>query len=113
MASHSTGKYIPASDPASVKQRSTILKTFWILLGITTFEFIIAFGKEPWHMPHLAVIFIFITLTLVKAFYIVADFMHLRHEVKTLILSIILPLMFILWFITSMLYEGHAVLLAR
>jgi cytochrome c oxidase subunit IV len=113
MASHTSGHYIPASDPESVKHRASIVKTFVILLVITAFEFIVAFGKEPWGLNHLFVVIFFITLTLVKAFYIVADFMHLRSEVKTLILAIVLPLMFIIWFIVSMLYEGHAVLLAR
>lgn len=113
MSSHPTGQYIPASDPASKEARASILKTFWILLGITAFEFIIAFGKEPWHLAHMLVIVIFISLTLVKAFYIVAYFMHLKHEVKTLILCVVLPLMFIVWFIVAMLYEGNAVLLAR
>lgn len=113
MASHSTGHFIPETSPESVKQRATIWKTFWYMFGITVVEFIIAFGKGPWHLPHMLVLVVFISLTLVKAFLIVAEFMHLKHEVKTLILAIVLPIIFIIWFIVSMLYEGNAVLHAR
>jgi cytochrome c oxidase subunit IV len=113
MASHSKGHYIPESSPESIAQRKSIWLTFWILAAITTVEFIVAFAKEPYHIPHMLVLFIFISLTLVKAFYIVAYFMHLKHEVKTLILAVVLPILFIMWFIFAMLYEGNAVLLAR
>ncbi len=90
-------------------QTKWIWKTFWILTAITAFEFLIAFIKGPLHLPHLLVVTVFITLTLVKAFYIVADFMHLKHESKTLIMSLALPIIFILWLIASQLNEGSYV----
>jgi len=87
-------------------QTKWIWNTFWILLGITSFEFLIAFTKGPLHLNHYLVVFVFVVLTLVKAFYIVADFMHLKHEVKALVMSIVLPIAFIAWFILAMLIEG-------
>ncbi|HAR20495.1 MAG TPA: hypothetical protein DCR46_07525 [Cytophagales bacterium] len=113
MASHTVGKFVPETSPESVKQRAAIWRTFWVMFGITVIEFILAFAKGPFHINHLFVVIVFISLTLLKAFYIIAEFMHLRHEVKLLILSISLPVIFIIWFIISMLYEGNAVLMVR
>jgi cytochrome c oxidase subunit IV len=86
-----------------------IWNTFWILAGVTAFEFLIAFTKEPLHIPHMFVVVVFVTLTLVKAFYIVAEFMHLAHEVKQLIWSILLPIIFVIWLIVALLAEGASI----
>ena len=49
-----------------------------------------------------------IILMLAKAFYIVAYFMHLGHEIKNLIMTIVVPLFLFVWFIISFLYDGHS-----
>ena len=82
--------------------RKRIWIVFGILSAITAVEFVIAFAIGA-GLPRTA---LFMLLTVVKAFYIVADFMHLKHEVKDLIITIILPLTFIIWFIVAMLVEG-------
>ena len=51
---------------------------------------------------------VIIILMLAKAFYIVAYFMHLGHELKNLIMTIVVPLLLFVWFIIAFLYEGHA-----
>jgi hypothetical protein len=43
-----------------------------------------------------------------KAFYIVAYFMHLKHELKNLIMTIVVPLGLFVWFITAFLYDGNS-----
>jgi len=48
-------------------------------------------------------------MTIVKAFYIVGEFMHLKHETKSLIWSIIVPVIFVAWLILALLLEGHAI----
>jgi len=53
---------------------------------------------------------VFIILTIVKAFYIVAEFMHLGHEKKSLKLSILLPIIFIVFLIFILMYQGAAIL---
>jgi cytochrome c oxidase subunit IV len=108
MATQITGQFIPESNPDSVKQRSRIWNVFWILFAITAFEFLVAFTKGPLNLSHVLVITIFVSLTLVKAFYIVAEFMHLRHEVKVLIWSIVIPTIFIVWLLVALLMEGGA-----
>lgn len=108
MATQITGQFIPESNPDSIKQRSRIWTVFWILFAITAFEFLVAFTKEPLHLSKILVITIFVSLTLVKAFYIVAEFMHLKHEVKVLIWSIVIPTLFIVWLLVALLMEGGA-----
>jgi len=83
-----------------------IWKVTAILAGITFFEFTLAFMIAP-GMARNA---IFIILTIVKAFYIVAEFMHLRSEAKSLIYAIIFPLAFVVWFIIALLSEGSFII---
>ena len=47
-----------------------------------------------------------VILMIAKAFYIVGYFMHLKHELKNLIMTIVVPLALFIWFITAFLYEG-------
>lgn len=49
-----------------------------------------------------------IILMLAKAFYIVSYFMHLGHELKNLIMTIVVPLLLFVWFIIAFLYEGDS-----
>ena len=86
--------------PNSVK---LIWRTFWILLFITIFEVGIAFTS----INHNILIVIFIVLTIVKAYFIIAFFMHLKHETVPLKYSIILPFVLILYFIVMAITEGN------
>ncbi|MEO6133676.1 MAG: cytochrome C oxidase subunit IV family protein, partial [Ginsengibacter sp.] len=47
-------------------------------------------------------------LTLVKAFYIISIFMHLGDEKRTMILSIAVPSLLFIWFITAFLADGQS-----
>ncbi len=51
---------------------------------------------------------IIIILMLAKAFYIVSYFMHLGHEIRNLIMTIVVPLLLFVWFIIAFLYDGHS-----
>lgn len=89
--------------PVNKEKIKKIWKVAGILALVTAIEFIIAF--TPFIAREVKVS-VFIGLTIVKAFYIVAEFMHLGHEVKSLIWSILIPFVFIVWFIIAMLYQG-------
>ncbi|NBV12525.1 MAG: hypothetical protein EBS07_00445 [Sphingobacteriia bacterium] len=89
-----------------------IWKVFWILLVVTTVEVTLAY-TWPESLSVTLLNVIFISLTILKAFYIVAEFMHLGHETKSLIWSILIPIVFILWFVLAMLTEGNWWLFAR
>ena len=80
-----------------------IWKVFWILLGVTIFEVAIAFTG----IPHIILIWTWVFLTLVKAYFIVAFFMHLKHETVPLKYSIILPFVLILYLIVMAIAEGN------
>jgi cytochrome c oxidase subunit 4 len=98
--------HIQNQDPnAGSEQRKAIWKTFWILSAITSLEFLIAFTMNHGILK----VSIFIILTVVKAFYIVGEFMHLKHETKSLIWSILVPIIFVAWLILALLLEGNAI----
>ena len=92
-----------------------IWKTFRILLYITVFELVLAITyyklegsfSNPELVKHL-LNGVFIILTLAKAFFIIAEFMHLGHEVKNLIMTIAVPAMLFIWFIAAFLWDGSS-----
>lgn len=84
------------------KNKKVIWKTFWILLFVTIFEVSIAFTS----MAKDLLMVIFIVLTIVKAYFIVAFFMHLKHEKPTFGYTIILPFLLIVYLIAMCVAEG-------
>ena len=82
------------------------IKKLWTVAGIlgviTAFEFLVAFT-----MPHGALkTTIFVIMTIVKAAYIVGEFMHLRYESKVLMWAILIPTGFVVWMLVAFVYEG-------
>jgi cytochrome c oxidase subunit 4 len=51
---------------------------------------------------------VIIIFMLAKAFYIVGYFMHLRHEIRNLIMTICVPLFLFVWFIIAFLADGDS-----
>ena len=95
-------------QPADKSNIYKLWKIAGILLIVTIIEFVFAFSlPESWKWMKIS---IFVGLTFVKAFYIVSEFMHLKHETKVLIWSIILPMVFVVWFVIALIYEGGAIL---
>ena len=99
-AQHAHSAEVQPRDPAKVKQ---ILKVTLYLAILTAIEFLLAFkvGRGP------LLTTVFVLLTFVKTFYIVGEFMHLKYELIILKLAIILPTLFIMWLILSMLIESN------
>ncbi|MBA9079018.1 MULTISPECIES: cytochrome C oxidase subunit IV family protein [Rufibacter] len=83
-------------------QTKAIWKTFVILCVITAIEFAFAFMMEAGTLRNA----IFIGLTILKAFYIVGEFMHLKHETKGLIWAILVPTILLCWLLVALLVEG-------
>ncbi len=73
------------------KQRRRLWNVFWIMLGITVFELSLGSYAASKGFDKTALKVIFISLTIVKAYYIVYAFMHLGHEVKSMKWIIIGP----------------------
>ena len=73
-----------------------IWKVFWILLFITAFEVALGMIKplflvETIFLGTKLLNHVFIILTIIKAAYIILEFMHLGHEKKSLKWTILLP----------------------
>jgi len=93
--------------PVNKSKVKNFLKVMWYLAAITAFEFAIAF-TVPHEYKYVRVI-VFIALTIVKAYYIVAEFMHLGHEKKSLKMSIVLPMLFVIFLLFILIFQGSAV----
>jgi len=94
--------------------RKQIWHVFIVLSVITALEFVIALTpglrRNEMHpngiLPNTLVVGIFLGLTVLKAFYIVGYFMHLKMERVNMIYTVLLPLLFILYLITLLIIEG-------
>jgi len=108
MSQQSTEVHVEHSEEHESMTRKKIWNVFFILLGITCVEFFIALYVVP-HYPkfHPFVNPIYIVLTLFKAFFIVAYFMHLKFETMSLIFAIIVPILFIIGLILVLTNESH------
>jgi cytochrome c oxidase subunit 4 len=101
MAYHSEEPKVVVLPPN--KEKIKKLWTVAAILGvITAVEFVIAFTMHPGALKTS----IFVVMTIVKAGYIVGEFMHLRHEVKVLMWSIVIPMAFVVWMLVAFVYEG-------
>ena len=85
-----------------------IWRVFFYLLALTALEFFIALVLVHGGIVQkgLGVTLVYIALTLVKAYYIVAYFMHLKFETFGFITSIAITFLFIIYFIILLLTEG-------
>lgn len=88
-----------------------IWRTFWLLLIITMIELgfgLLMYAVEMPSWMHLFLKGVIVILTLAKAYYIVSVFMHLGDEIRNLIMTIVVPLMLFIWFISAFLWDGNA-----
>ena len=93
-------------QPVNKKKVNKLWKIALILGVVTAIEFVLAFTMPRGYLLYS----VFVGLTLVKAYYIVSEFMHLKYEVKSLIWSILLPTIFVIWLIVAVLVEGDSIL---
>lgn len=103
MASHSqqsNEEEYPGNIPPA--QTKGIWRVFLVLCGLTALEFVFAFLMQPSTLRNS----IFIVLTLFKAFFIVGEFMHLKHETKSLIWTILVPTALLVWLLIALITEG-------
>src|SRR5690554_7231400 len=89
-----------------------IWRVFFYLLALTALEFFIALVLVHGGVVEksLAVNIVYIALTLLKAYYIVAYFMHLKFETFGFIMSISIVFLLVIYLIILMLIEGNFLL---
>jgi cytochrome c oxidase subunit 4 len=86
-----------------------VWRTFWILLVITVVELALAIlYYETDFLPKHFLNGIFVIGTLAKAFFIIAEFMHLRHEIKNMIMTVAIPAMLFIWFLVAFLWDANS-----
>ena len=98
------------ADVAHIKR---IWKAFWVLLVLTVLElslglliYNIDLGADPNEHLVLAIKGAICIFTVAKAFYIISIFMHLGDEVRSMILTIAIPMTLFIWFITAFIADG-------
>lgn len=90
---------------------SAVWKATIILSAVTIIEVGVALLYDAYFKDlgqRMALNIFMIVATLSKAFYIVSVFMHLKYETKAMALTILMPLLFFIWFIIAFLWEGYA-----
>ncbi|GAA4783681.1 hypothetical protein GCM10023231_09170 [Olivibacter ginsenosidimutans] len=108
MSEHHTSVEHGQEEHHADMSKKLIWKVFFYLLAITCLEFFIALVlvyNGPLEKGPL-VNFIYVVLTLVKAYFIVAYFMHLKFEKMGFIISTLIVFVFIIYFIILLLTEG-------
>ena len=94
-------------------EQSVKSATKWIIVlaVITICEVIFALlGKgyiiEGLHFPVVVMALVMIIMSLVKAYLIVYEFMHMKYEVPGLVKSVLLPTLLLVWAIIAFFWEG-------
>lgn len=104
MATHATTETLPQGQIAKPNV-AWIWRTFWVLVAITGVEFLFVFFMHAGTLRNS----IFIVLTIFKAFFIVGEFMHLKHETKGLIWTILIPMALLIWLLVALITEGSSI----
>ena len=95
-----------AHDGAKEVKRVTIILTVITLVELAFGYWIYAAKLDGFFASFLKGAILI--LMLAKAFYIVAYFMHLKHELRNMIMTIVVPLGLFIWFIIAFLHDGNA-----
>lgn len=101
---------VPHAAPTE-DSKKRIWKTTIILSIITIIELGVGYLLYFTHFTHTVDLMFkgaVIILSFAKAFYIVSIFMHLGDEIRNMIMTIVVPLLLFVWFITAFLWDGNS-----
>ncbi|MEO0776223.1 MAG: cytochrome C oxidase subunit IV family protein [Bacteroidota bacterium] len=98
--------------------KKAVFRGFWLLFAVTLIEVGVSLAGKG-HIPGLewledyqaaiySIGFIIIVLSLYKAYFIVYEFMHMGLEVPGLRMSVLLPMLLLVWAIIAFFNEGTA-----
>jgi cytochrome c oxidase subunit IV len=100
--------YHQKTEEEGKQTRKLIWRIFWVLLAVTSVEIILGLFYKDWELSWSFVKSTFLLLTIVKAYLIVAYYMHLKHEKSFLIKIIIIPYVIIGGYLIALiLNEGN------
>jgi cytochrome c oxidase subunit 4 len=83
-----------------------IWRTCGILSVITIVEVLVAIFLTNSGLPKLGINLFYVAMSGAKAFYIVGTFMHLKFEIKHLIITVLIPMTFLIYALIMLLGEG-------
>ena len=95
-----------AGHQATHKEKVALVWKTTLILSIVTVVEVTGALLYPDTLPRIILTLFVIAMSILKAYYIVGTFMHLKFEIKNLIVTVLLPFMFLIWFIISFLWEG-------
>lgn len=95
------------------KSKKDATKYILILAAITIFEVIVAltgkghlFGGKLM-FPGIYLALAMIVMSLIKAYLIVYEFMHMKYEMPGMVKSVLLPTALLIWAVVAFFYEGN------
>lgn len=94
------------------ESKRTAYKIITILGVITICEVLFALagkghiGGGAFVMPGWIIAVVMITMSLVKAYLIIYEFMHMKYEVPSLVKSVLLPVLLLVWAVIAFFWEG-------
>lgn len=92
-----------------VKKTTILLSIITVIeLGIGLLIYTMHKGENPSEFLVLLFKGVVCILTLAKAYYIVAVFMHLGDEIRNMIMTVVVPLLLFIWFIIAFLMDGNS-----
>jgi len=99
------------TDEEYKSQKSAVWRATFILSVATIVEITLALlHYHEWGpfegMSKSIISSLMIILSLLKAFFIVGEFMHVKYEVRALALTILVPLIFLIYGVIMFMWEG-------
>lgn len=93
------------------QSKSKALRIITILAIITIVEVLFAllgkgYLKEGVHFPPMVMALAMIVMSVVKAYLIIFEFMHMKYEVPGLVKSVLLPTLLLVWGVIAFTWEG-------
>jgi len=95
------------SDEQYKKQVRAVYVATGYLTIITIAEVVLALTMHG-KISSFALTTFFTLLTFWKAYYILGEFMHIKYEKRTLVLSLGLPLVLLIWMLIAYIHDGAA-----
>lgn len=103
------------SDLSHDEMKMRVWRVCRVLAFITAFEITAAllyyYGVLPFSKIWLDILYAI--LSVLKAYYIMSEFMHLKYELKPMTITILTPFLFLVWGIIAFIWEGSYWLSAR
>lgn len=103
------------SNLSREESRTRVWRVCGILAIVTAVEIAAALihYKYMHDSPKTLLNILFVVLSAAKAYYIMSEFMHLKYELKPMVISILAPFLFLVWGIIAFLWEGKYWLSAK